>query len=174
MKQTHEFETMYREYFPRVYAFLYKLTGHRETAEELTQETFYQVFISFHRFRGDSEVFTYLASVAKHTYFKYQRKNQYHADGIDTDFLVDVMYGKESEHLEEEIERRMEAAKIRSIIDTLPTKYRDVTMLRIYADLSFSQIGSSMQISESSARVIYYRAKKMILEAMANEPDNEL
>ena len=35
-----EFEALYREYFPRIYAFLYKLTENRDLAEELTQETF--------------------------------------------------------------------------------------------------------------------------------------
>ncbi|MDE7121239.1 MAG: hypothetical protein K2O42_03660, partial [Oscillospiraceae bacterium] len=53
----HEFEVLYQEYFPRIYAFLFKLTQSRDLAEELTQETFYQAFISFHRFRGDSDVF---------------------------------------------------------------------------------------------------------------------
>ena len=41
-----EFETLYETYFPRIYAFLYKLTENRDLAEELTQETFYQAFVS--------------------------------------------------------------------------------------------------------------------------------
>ena len=63
------FEALYEAYFPRIYAFLLKLTEDRDLAEELTQETFYQAFVSFHRFRGESDVFTWLASIGKHTYY---------------------------------------------------------------------------------------------------------
>ncbi|MDE6731124.1 MAG: hypothetical protein K2J71_10180, partial [Oscillospiraceae bacterium] len=50
-------------------------------------------------------------------------------------------------------------------------KYQDVMILRIYAEMSYSQIGNALHISENSARVIYYRAKKMMLEAIQNEYD---
>ena len=35
-----EFERIYREYYGRVYAFLFRLCGSSDTAEDLMQETF--------------------------------------------------------------------------------------------------------------------------------------
>ncbi len=166
-----EFESLYKEYFPRIYAFLYKLTEQRDLAEELTQETFYQAFVSFHRFRGDSDVFTWLASIAKHTYYRYLRKNKYHIDSISTEQIADIYFGEQSERLEEAVERQLQLESIRKTLKDLPDKYRDVTILRIYADMSFAQIGNALQISENSARVIYHRAKKLMLEAIQNEHD---
>ncbi len=166
-----EFESLYKEYFPRIYAFLYKLTEQRDLAEELTQETFYQAFVSFHRFRGDSDVFTWLASIAKHTYYRYLRKNKYHIDSISTEQIADIYFGEQSERLEEAVERQLQLESIRKTLKDLPDKYRDVTILRIYADMSFAQIGKALQISENSARVIYHRAKKLMLEAIQNEHD---
>ena len=57
-------------------------------------------------------------------------------------------------------------------MQALPKKYQDVVILRVYADMNYAQIGSALQISENSARVIYYRAKKMMMEAMRDEYDD--
>ena len=167
MKQ--EFEALYQEYFPRIYAFLYKLTESRDLAEELTQETFYQAFVSFYRFRGESDVFTWLASIAKHTYYRYLRKNKHHLESISAETLMEYYAHETTEHLEDTIERQflLEAAK--KALLSLPKKYQDVTILRVYADMSYAQIGDALHISENSARVIYYRAKKMMTEAIKNE-----
>jgi beta-galactosidase/beta-glucuronidase len=51
----------------------------------------------------------------------------------------------------------------------IPAKYRDVVMLRIYADMPFSQVAAALDISESSAKVIYFRAKKMLMEELKDE-----
>lgn len=167
MKQ--EFEALYQEYFPRIYAFLYKLTESRDLAEELTQETFYQAFVSFYRFRGDSDVFTWLASIGKHTYYRYLRKNKHMADNINTEELMELYEGEATEHLADTVERRMLAECAKKALLSLPKKYQDVMILRVYAEMSYAQIGDSLHISENSARVIYYRAKRMLLEEIQNE-----
>ena len=42
-------------------------------------------------------------------------------------------------------------------------------LLRLYAELPFSQIAESMKITENSAKVLYHRAKKLLLEELKNE-----
>ena len=64
-----EFEQIYKEYFPRVYSFLYGMCGNASLAEELTQESFYQAFVSFHRYNGSCELFTWLDAIANNSYF---------------------------------------------------------------------------------------------------------
>ena len=169
MKQ--EFEALYQEYFPRIYAFLYKLTESRDLAEELTQETFYQAFVSFYRFRGDSDVFTWLASIGKHTYYRYLRKNRHQIETLNAEQLIE-QYGEGStEHLADTVERQLLLESTRRALLALPKKYQDVTILRVYADMSYAQIGDALHISENSARVIYFRAKKMMMEAIQDEYD---
>lgn len=166
-----EFEALYREYFPRIYAFLYKPTESRDLAEELTQETFYQAFIAFYRFRGDSDVFTWLASIAKHTYYRWLRKNKRQLDTADPEALIESYSESISEHPADTVERHLTAERVRLVLSKLPKKYRDVTILRVYADMSYAQIGDALGISENSARVIYYRAKKMMMEEIQDEHD---
>ena len=70
------FEDIYKIYFRRIYAFLYKLTSDSDISEEMAQETFYQAFLSFHRYDGSCEIFTWLAAIAKNVFFKYLRKKK--------------------------------------------------------------------------------------------------
>lgn len=161
------FEKIYHEYFSRVYAFLYKLCDDAHLAEELTQECFYQAYKSFHRYNGSCDIFTWLAAVAKHTYYKHLRKNKTRLLSLDTaeiDIGTPPDNQPERQYLEKEQRER-----IREAIDRLPEKYRDVAVLRIYADLPFSQIARLLRITENSAKVIFYRAKNMIMKDVDHE-----
>ena len=69
------FEALYHQFQPDVYRFLFRLTGYEQlTAEELTQETFYQAFLSFSKFRGECAMRTWLFQIAKNVYGKYIRR----------------------------------------------------------------------------------------------------
>ena len=51
----------------------------------------------------------------------------------------------------------------------LPQNYRDVVLLRVYADLTFPDIANVLGISTSSAKVIFHRAKKILTEELFDE-----
>lgn len=161
------FERIYNEYFPRVYAFLFKMCGDAHLAEELTQESFYQAYKSFHRYNGSCDIFTWLAAVAKHTYCKHLRKSKNRSLSLDlaeAEICAQPDNQPERQYIEKEQRQRL-----RESINRLPDKYRDVAILRIYADLPFSQIACVLKINENSAKVIFYRAKNMIMEDVDNE-----
>lgn len=163
------FEQIYSEYFAGIYHFLYRLCRDENLAEELTQETFYQAFKSFLKFKGNSEIFTWLASIAKHTYFRYLKKNKLCLDNISIDSITDFYCENNSDNPEEFVQRDYVSAAVKNIINTIPDKYKDVVILRIYAELSFAEISRALGISENSAKVIYCRAKKMLTEELKNE-----
>ncbi|MBR6541733.1 MAG: sigma-70 family RNA polymerase sigma factor [Anaerotignum sp.] len=162
------FESLYREYYQKVYAFLYRLSADPDLAEDLTQETFLQAYKSFHKFRGDCEVFTWLAAIGKYVYFKYLKKKKLHLDAANLE-LVAKSYMEGDVSPEEHIHKKDVEKAVRKVVDSIPPKYRDVVLLRIYAELPFSQIAQILKITESSAKVIYFRAKKMLMEELKNE-----
>ena len=57
----------------------------------------------------------------------------------------------------------------RRIVMKLPDKYKDVVILRVYAELGFAEIAKILGINEGSAKVIYFRAKKMLMEVLKDE-----
>ncbi len=163
-----QIEKLYREYYKRIYAFLYRLCGNVQTAEDLTQDTFYQAYLSLHRFRGDSEVYTWLASIAKHLYMKYLRKHKMTLEDTDLSLVVDT-FCESSDMPDEVLEKRYVVEAVRRVIAKLPQKYADVVMLRVYSELPFVQIAKALGITENSAKVIYCRAKTMLSKELENE-----
>lgn len=156
------FEEIYKTYFPRVYAFLYKLSEDAGLSEELTQETFYQAYRTFHKFRGNCDIFTWLASIAKHVYYRYIRKNKTGTDMMSLSSVVDACCeAPEDIHQKKSLAQAAEKA-----LKKMPQKYSDVMILRIYAEMSFKEIGFLLDISENSAKVIYFRAKKILWEEL--------
>lgn len=164
-----EFEDIYREYSPRIFSFIYKLCRDYSLAEELTQETFLQAFKSFHKFKGNCEITTWLAAIAKHTFYHYLRKKKLGADAISIDHLTDTYCINTLGDPENELKKKMVAEAIRKIVNDIPEKYRDVVILRIYGDMPFAQVAKVLGITESSAKVIFFRAKKMLMEEIKSE-----
>lgn len=58
-----DMEQIYREYILQLYKYLFSLCHDRQTAEELTQETFYQAVKSINRFRGECKLYLPRAQV---------------------------------------------------------------------------------------------------------------
>ena len=163
------FEKIYRDNAGRVHAFLFALCGDALLSEELTQETFFQAFSAFHRFKGQSELFTWLAAIAKHTYYKYLRKHRQGLDTMNLELVTDAFCRTNLCSPEDTVIRRVVCDAVRRMVRKLPEKYRDVVILRIYAEMPFAQVGTALGISENSAKVIYFRAKKMLMEDLKNE-----
>lgn len=163
-----EFEKLYDTYFKRVFAFLLKMTGNYDLSEELTQETFYQAFTSFSKFKGNSDIFTWLATIAKRCYYKHIKKqNQVFA--FEGQYIYEVCAEESFSKFNDDISRRELSSIIKSIIDNLPKMQYDVVILRIYADLSFKEIANSLNISENSAKVTFFRAKNTISKEIQDE-----
>ena len=165
------FERIYRENFSRVYAFLFKMTRDPNLSEELTQETFYQAFVSFRRFEGKCDIFTWLASIAKHSYYKYLRKNRISGNLFDFTELEKyfISHGELGDNPADSLQNKAVRENVAACISELPDKYRDVVLLRIYADMPFSQIAAALDITENSAKVIFFRAKKKLSEDLKDE-----
>lgn len=160
-----DFEAIYKEYYKRVFAFLHKLTGDWHTAEELTQETFFQAFRGMGSFRGECELFTWLAGIAKNVFYRHLRRKRLQPDAIAPGAVADAWLENLADDADtpaEHAERAEICRAVRELVRTLPPNYRDVVMLRIYAGLPFAQVAAALGIREGSAKVLYFRAKEKL------------
>ena len=162
-----DFEKLYKEYYPRVYAFLFKLCHDNEMTEEMTQDTFYELYKSLHKYDGSCKFFTFIAAIAKNVYYKHVRKKR--VEFIDIELIKELQ--DFSDTPEEACLRSMRSKEIRRVIEMLPKNYRDVVILRVYADLTFPDVANVLGISTSSAKVIFHRAKKIISEELFRNDD---
>lgn len=154
-----EFEEIYRTYFDDVYRYIRRLSGNESIADEITSETFFKAMRSINGFRGDCDIRVWLCQIAKNCYYTYIKKSA-QTDSIDETEFSELPSGEAT--TEELLISHDEAARIRAVLHTLPETYKEVFMWRVFADMSFSQIGQLFGKSDNWACVTYHRAKVMI------------
>lgn len=153
------FEDIYCHYKDDIYRFICKLTGYRfDISEELLQETFYQAFLSFDRFRGDCEIKTWLCQIAKNSYYRYIR-NEIKKENLANKIIQEEVISD----FTEQAEKKELLEYIHKILEDFDENTKNIVLYRMYANIKFSEIAALLGIKESTAKVIYSRAKVKIL-----------
>ena len=153
-------EKMYDACYMKVYSFVMTLAGNKDTAQEITQETFFRAMTSRHQFRGDSDQLSWLCAIAKNLYTDELRRNSKHGGEIPEE----VPDSEQS--LEQSITDRDQSFQIHLALHDLGEPYKEVFELRVFGELSFSQIGIIFKKTESWARVTYHRARMKLKERL--------
>lgn len=167
------FEELYIDFHHDVSLFLYRLTGYeKHLTEDLTQETFYQAILSFHRFKGNCHVKTWLCQIAKNLYLNSLRKEKKikqvpieEAIACEEMVFNSITINFENKELIEQ------AVKI---IKEFDGKTRDVMIYRIFTDISYAEISLLLKINENSAKVIYMRGKEKLQNKLRKEYGYEI
>lgn len=165
-----DFEKIYDTYFDDVYLYVRRLSGNEHVAEEIASETFFKAMSSIKNFRGECDIRVWLCQIAKNSYFSYLKKNG-KTIGFDDVKLQDLadpnaLLPRKIPNEKEDIRQAQKA------VHTLPELYREVFMWRVFADLSFKQIGELFHKTDNWACVTYHRARKMI-KSRLEETDSE-
>ena len=150
-------EKQYEAYYMRVYSYVMTLAKKQYIAEEITQETFYRAFTSKNAFRGESNMMTWLCTIAKNLYIDEMRRQSKRAEMPDaeTDSGVDI---------ESDYESKDATYRIHMALSELEEPYRRVFEMRIFGELSFREISKIFGKTESWARVTYHRARLKLQE----------
>lgn len=156
-----DFEKIYREHGKTIYSFLFSLSHDEHVSEELTQETMFRAIMHFSSFRGDCKLSVWLCQIAKNLYYEWYNKNR-KTIPLDETYISCEDEGDISLDLAD----RETAWQILQLLHTLDDPYREVFMLHALGDVSLKDISRLFKKSDSWARVIYYRAKNMILAKM--------
>lgn len=153
-----DFEKLYDEQFPMVYRYLAVLCGDPVLAEELAQETFYRAIQHSASFRGECKLSVWLCQIGKNCWLTHLRKEKHRCSGEELELLT------AAQNLEEDFFSRENVLRIHKELHQLPEPYREVFTLRVFAELSFAQIGELFGKSESWARVTCHRARLKLKE----------
>lgn len=157
------FEDIYRTYFHDVYLYIRRLSGDELLSEEIVSEVFFKAMQAVDTFRGDCDIRVWLCQIAKNCYYTHLKKQG------RVEYIADLPLAEmpsEEKTVEETFIRRDEAARIRRALHQVPEPYKEVFMWRVFAELSFRQIGQIFGKTENWACVTYHRAKAMIQNRM--------
>ena len=153
-------DKLYRTCYMQIYSYVMTMTGNKEDAEEITQETFYKAFTTDRTFRGESECTTWLCAIARNLYIDETRRRK------KTAVMPEEAIGDPGTDFREKLEDKTSSLMIHRILHSLEEPYKEVFSLRVFGELSFKEIGTVFGKTENWARVTYHRAKLKILERM--------
>jgi RNA polymerase sigma-70 factor (ECF subfamily) len=162
---TGALEELYDLYFDRIYSVIFNQVGRdHSNAEDVTQETWLAAVKSVKRFKGQSEPYTWLCSIAWHKIRDFQRrhyrqmvKQQSPADQPDVATLRQML---DTQPLPQELlEREGTQELVHRALFALPGQYQQVLILKYVEDMPMKEIGYVLGKSTKSVDGLLRRAR---------------
>jgi RNA polymerase sigma-70 factor (ECF subfamily) len=155
----------------RITAYLYRMTGNREYALDLAQETFVKLYQARDRYRTDGNFSTYLFAIASNLSKNHARWKTRHptvsldAKSEDDDASLPETADPHADpgELAQSAEKMAAVAKA---FQTLPPDLREAMSLFIYEDMGYAEIGILMGCSTKAVETRIYRARQILKERL--------
>ena len=157
------FEELYEENYKIVYGYLLSLSKNKTISEDLTSDTFLKAFEKISTFKGNSKISTWLCQIAKNEYLQYIRRNKRTESIEEYPDIPDV------NRIEDIVQDKTMAITIHKLLHDLEEPYKEVFVLKVFAELSYKDIACIFEKTETWARVTYHRARLKIIERLGDK-----
>jgi RNA polymerase sigma-70 factor (ECF subfamily) len=165
---TQAFETLVRTYQGRIYNLMFRMTGSRDDALDLTQETFLKAWNAISLFQFDSRFSTWLSRIAANTCLDFLRKEKRRPSmaSLEADALA-VPDGSVDGDPVKALEAKLDRAHLYEALQQLPKEYRMALTLRAMEDLSYEEIGEILEVQPGTVRSRIYRARERMRQQLS-------
>ncbi|MDE6960961.1 MAG: RNA polymerase sigma factor [Lachnospiraceae bacterium] len=170
-----ELEACIKEHGKDIYSFCCQLTGSRQEADDLYQDTFLKMVELLERLDIKSNPKSYLLSVAVNLWRNRKRKfavRQRITGPVQSMEEMELQLPAGERSPEEQIISGEETRQIRKAVGRLPEKYRLPVLLFYMEDLKLSEISGVLKVPEGTVKSRLFKAKKLLrkeLEVVLNE-----
>jgi RNA polymerase sigma-70 factor (ECF subfamily) len=158
--------TLYRQHHEAVRAFARRLLGNASIAEDLVHDVFVAAPTAFRGYRGDSEVRTFLLSVAVNKAKHHLRAAARLRRAMDR--LGDEPAPHRPETPGEAAERRQLCDELQRALDALPIEQRVVVILCAVEERTAAEASEIVGAPENTVRTRLFHAKRKLRELMGD------
>jgi len=157
-------DRLIEQYQHRLLRYLVYLSGNRELAEDLFQETWIRVLERGHQYDGNHEFSTWLYAVARNLTIDYLRKKHpVSLDGLMEDEDHAPLEPADTRLLAVEVmQQQEEAERIRAAMVGIPAEYRETVVLRFQDELALQEIAAITGVKLGTVKSRLYRGLKML------------
>ena len=169
------FEKLVQRYSSSLFNFICRFLSDYDAASDILQQVFTQLYISLPNLRTGEPLKAWLFQVARNRCLdELRRKRVIHFSELqatsEDDDLSPLAIIPDNSPLPEDIAERHDLQKIlQAAIAALPPKFRAVVLLRYTAQMSFSEIGRSLQMPEATAKTYFQRAKPLLRATLKDQ-----
>jgi RNA polymerase sigma-70 factor (ECF subfamily) len=156
----------------RLYNFVYRFVGDRETAEDVVQETFLRAFRKRTEYRAIANFSTWLFTIAGNlAKSELRRRKRWRMFSIERDEETDTGMDipDESARPDKVAESSLADGQIQQAIASLPDNYKQVILLRDVQGMSYQEISDIVDCPVGTVKSRVNRARLKLQQKLKNE-----
>ncbi len=154
------FERLFETYQPRLFRFVYRLTGSYRTSEEVVSDILLVVWTKAHTFRGDSRVSTWIYGIAYRKSLDRMRKRRPRWLPLSAASLE----ATDAPNLERE-------DWVQHSIGKLSPSHQLTVMLVFYAGLTYQETAKATDTPLNTVKTRMFHARRALKEYLGNDDE---
>src|SRR6202140_178454 len=161
-------DRLIEHYQHRLLRYLIYLSGNRELAEDLFQETWIRVLERGHQYDGTHEFSTWLYAVARNLTIDYLRKKSpLSLDGLMEDEEHASLEPADTRPMAwQVVQQHEQAERISAALISIPAEYRETVVLRFQEGLTLDEIATLTQAPLGTVKSRLYRGMSLLMSRL--------
>ena len=147
---------LYDKYSRKMMGVCLRYINEKETARDILQDGFVKVFTSLDSFSGIGSFEGWLRRIFVNCALEFLRKSDVLREATDWDNITDPLPSESS------VISELSASDLMKLVQELPTGFRMVFNLFAIEGYSHKEIGDMLNITESTSRSQYTRARQLL------------
>jgi len=161
------FSKMYKEYYPKIYNYIFYRLLIKSDAEDIVSDIFLKVAANISGYNPDKAAFgTWIFTIARNTLTDYLRKKRFHLSVDDEDFELNIPVEND---MDAEIILDIKLKSMQKALQLLDEKSRELIALKYWADMNNREISKLTGINESTVSTICVRAVARLRKTLSVE-----
>ena len=161
-----DFETVIQKYDRRLFNLMLRLTANYHNAQDLTQEVFLIAYKEYPKFRGESDVFTWLYRIAVNHHRRFARTMKVKrwlgfSEVEDSDQIPDP-------RMESLVEQNEEQQAVSRAVASLHEEFKETVLLYYFEDKDCDNIARILNCSPGTVKSRLWRGRKMLARKLKN------
>jgi RNA polymerase sigma-70 factor, ECF subfamily len=154
------------DHLDRLYRSAWALTGSREDAEDLVQETYARVLARPRMLRNEDDL-GYLLRALRNTFFSRLKTERRRLRPGRLPDQLDIVPDPRAR----DPEAAVEAAEVYAAVAALPEDFRDVLVAVDITGLSYKEAARALRIREGTVMSRLYRARRLVVRRVEGSSD---
>jgi len=159
-------------YKDAIYFMILKMVNNKEDANDLTVEAFAKAFENIDKYKPDFAFSTWLFKIATNNCIDFIRKKRLKTTSIDSAYdnqdgeEVRIDFASEGLDPEEKMIKKQKNDLMRTIVDNLPARYKQLVILRYFDERSYEEIAEELKLPVGTVKAQLFRARDLLFNTI--------
>lgn len=155
-----------------VFSLILKIVRNREDAEELSQDVFMKIYRSLDKFRGESNISTWIYRIAWNTAISFTRVSKHESADIDDNIIENVSDSDVDSEMER-LDSEERLSRLDKAMEQLQPDERALILLFYMEEKTVAEVATITGLTVSNVKVKIFRIRQKLLVILQKMEDKE-